>query len=63
MSGKTDTVPVKRDTVSVKRDTVSGKQKVTTCMVVGDSVLGNVGSEHADLKVESFQGITVEQLH
>jgi len=32
-------------------------------MVVGDSVLGNVGSEYADMKVECFQGITTEQLH
>ena len=32
-------------------------------MVVGDSILRNVGAEHADMKVECFPGIKIEQLH
>jgi len=32
-------------------------------MVVGGSVLGNFGSEHADMKMECFQGIATEQQH
>jgi len=39
------------------------KQNVTKCMVVGDSILRNVGAEHADMKVECFPGIKIEQLH
>jgi hypothetical protein len=46
-----------------KIDTVSTKQKVTKCMVVGDSILRNVGAEHADMMVECFPGIKNEQLH
>ena len=37
-------------------------QKVK-CMVVGDSIVRNVGSEHADMKVECFPGIKAKQLH
>jgi len=40
-----------------KRGTVPAKQKVTKCMVVSDSMLRNVGAEHADMIVESFPGI------
>jgi hypothetical protein len=32
-------------------------------MVVGDSLLRNVGAEHADMMVECFPGIKTEQLH
>ena len=46
-----------------KRDTMSTKQKITMCMVVGYSLLRNVGAEHADMKVECFPGIKTEQLH
>jgi hypothetical protein len=46
-----------------KRDTVSAKQKLAHCVVVGDSVLHNVGAERADMKVECFLGINTEQLH
>ena len=38
-------------------------QKVTKCMVVGDSKVRNVGAEHADMKVECFPCIKTEQLH
>ena len=46
-----------------QRDTKPTKQKVTNCMVVGDSVVRNIGAEHADMKVECFPGIKTEQLH
>ena len=32
-------------------------------MVVGDSTVRNVGTEHADMKVECFPGIKIEELH
>ena len=32
-------------------------------MVIGKSMLRNVGAEHADMMVESFLGIKTEQLH
>jgi lysophospholipase L1-like esterase len=44
-------------------NTVPAKQKVEKCMVVGDSLLGNVGAEHVDMNVEGFPGIDTEQLH
>jgi hypothetical protein len=46
-----------------KRDTVPAKQRVTKCMVVGDSLLRNVGAEHADKMVECSPGIKTEHLH
>ena len=42
---------------------VRTKQKVTKCVVVGDSMLRNVGAEHADLTAECFPGIKTELLH
>ena len=39
------------------------KQKVTKCLVVGDSIVRNVGGERADMKVECFPGIKNEHLH
>jgi hypothetical protein len=44
-------------------DTMPTEQNVTTCMAVGDSIVRNVGAEHADMKVECFPGIKTEQLH
>jgi len=44
------------------RDTMPTKQKVTKCVVVADSILRNVGAEHADMTVECFPGIKTEQL-
>ena len=37
-------------------------QKVK-CMVVGDSLVRNVGTDHADMKVECFPGIKTEQIN
>jgi len=33
------------------------------CVVVGDSLLRNVGAEHADMMMECLPGIKTEQLH
>jgi len=33
------------------------KQNFTKCMVVGDSIVRNVGAEHEDMKVECFPGV------
>ena len=46
-----------------ERDTMPTKQKVTKCMVVGGSIMRNVGAEHAYMKVECFPGIKTEELH
>jgi hypothetical protein len=46
-----------------KRDTVHAKKKRTKCSLVDDSVLCNVGEEHANMKVECFPGIKTEQLN
>jgi len=46
-----------------ERHTVTTKQKVTKCLVVGDSIVRNVGAERADMKVECFPGIKTEQLY
>ena len=46
-----------------KRDTTPAKQKFANCMVVGDSMLRNVGAEHTDMTVKCYQGIKTEHLH
>jgi hypothetical protein len=46
-----------------KRDTVPAKQKSVKCVVVGDSMLRNVGAKHTDMMVECFPGIRTEELH
>jgi len=46
-----------------ERDTMTTKQKVTKYLVVGDSIVRNVGAEHTDMKVECFSGIKTEHLH
>ena len=46
-----------------ERDTMPTKQKFTKCMVVSDSIVRNVGAEHADMKVDCIPGIKTEQLH
>ena len=46
-----------------ERDTMHTKQNVTKCMVVSDSIVRNVGAEHADMKVDCIPGIKTEQLH
>jgi hypothetical protein len=45
------------------KDSMSTKQKVVKCMVVGDSLVRNVGADHGNMEVECFPGIKTEQLH
>jgi len=47
---------------SGEKDSMPTKEKVVKCMVVGDSLVRNVGADHADMKVECFPGIKTEQL-
>jgi len=42
---------------------VSGDRKCGECLVLGDSIIRNVGTEFSDMKVECFPGIRTEQLH
>jgi hypothetical protein len=44
-------------------DTVPGDHKGGECLVLGDLIICNVGSESLSMKVESFLGIRMEQLH
>jgi translation initiation factor 2 gamma subunit (eIF-2gamma) len=37
--------------------------KSTKCLVVGGSIVRNVGAEHVDMKLECFPGIRTEQLN
>ena len=39
------------------------EQKIAKCVVVGYSVMRNMGAEHADMMAEYFLGIKTEQLH
>jgi hypothetical protein len=45
-----------------KRDPVPVKYKAAKCMVVGDSMVRNVGADQADIRVECYPGIKTEQL-
>ena len=40
-----------------------GHVKGGECLVLGDSIVRNVGTECSDMKVECFPGIRAEQLH
>jgi hypothetical protein len=46
-----------------RRDTVPGDRTGGECLVLGDSIIRNVGTECSDVKVECFLGIRTEQLH
>ena len=46
-----------------KEDAVPTKENYTKCMVVGDSIVRNVGTWHTDMTVGCFTGIKTEQLH
>jgi hypothetical protein len=46
-----------------RRDTVSGQHQGGKCLVLGDSVIRNVGSDSSDMIIECFPGIRTEQLH
>jgi hypothetical protein len=45
-----------------RSDTVPGHPKGGECLVLGDSIIRNVGTEYPDMKVECFPGIRTEQL-
>ena len=45
------------------KDSMDTNHKEVKCMVVGDSLVRNVGVEYADMKVECFPGIKTDQLH
>jgi hypothetical protein len=45
-----------------RRDTVQGHLKGGECLVLGDSIIRNVGTECPDMKVECLPGIRTEQL-
>ena len=42
---------------------IPAENKVAKCLVVGDSLVRNVGLGHSDMKVECFPGIKTVQLH
>ena len=42
---------------------MAGHLKCGECLVLGDSIIQNVGTECSDMKVECFLGIRMEQLH
>jgi hypothetical protein len=44
-------------------DTVPGDRKGGQYLLLGDSIIWNVGTERSDTKVECFPGIRTEQLH
>jgi hypothetical protein len=46
-----------------RRDTVPGDRKGGECLVLGDSIILNDGTECSDIKVECFPGIRTEELH
>jgi hypothetical protein len=43
-------------------NTVPSDRKSGECLVLGDSIIWNVGNECSDMKVECFPGIRMEQL-
>ena len=43
-----------------RRDTVSGDRKGGECLLLGDSIIRNVGIENSGMKVECFSGIRKE---
>ena len=45
-----------------RRDTVPSHPKGGECLLLGESIIRNVGTEYPDMKVECFPGIRTEQL-
>jgi hypothetical protein len=46
-----------------KCGTLQGHHEGEKCLVLGDSVKGNVGTERRNMVVEGFQGIRTDQMH
>jgi hypothetical protein len=42
---------------------VGSEQEGVKCLVLGDSIIRNVGTEHGNMMVECFPGIRTEQQH
>ena len=45
-----------------KRDTVTARPRREKCLVLGDSIVRNVGADKSDMRVECFPGIRADQL-
>jgi hypothetical protein len=45
-----------------QRDTVTVKPRREKCLVLGDSIIRNVGAEKSNMRVECFPGIRTDQL-
>ena len=46
-----------------RRGTAPGDRKGGECLVLSDSIVGNVGTECSDTKFECFPGIRTEELY
>jgi len=46
-----------------RQDTVKEQHEGEQCLVVGDSIIRNVGTGENNMKAECFPGIRTEQLH
>jgi hypothetical protein len=46
-----------------KRNTAPVRQEGKNCLVPGDSIVRNVGTEHSNMTDECFPGVRTEQLH
>jgi len=46
-----------------KQNTVLGHLKGGECLVLGDLIMQNVGTECSDMKIECLQGIRMEKMH
>jgi lysophospholipase L1-like esterase len=45
-----------------KRDTVTIESRKEKCLVLGDSIVWNVGADRSDMRIECFPGIRTDQL-
>jgi len=45
-----------------ERDTALVRREGKKCLVLGDLIVGNAGTEHSHLRVECFPGIRTAQL-
>ena len=57
------TGPVEKGSIPAEKKSIPAENKEAKCLVVGDSLVRNVGLGHSDMKVECFPGIKTVQLH
>ena len=57
------TRPAEKGSIPVEKGPIPAESKEPKCLVVGDSLVRNVGLGHSDMKVECFPGIKTVQLH